>query len=127
MKPELAYLPHPGDINKDHQIVFQSAMVALRPILAGSPRKVLAYETLSETGWLSPYPEHNFIPDVFVELGQREVDTKIAAMKLYRHGIKESPHPRSEEGILNLARTRGMSVSLDYAEAFSLVREIRRI
>jgi LmbE family N-acetylglucosaminyl deacetylase len=36
IKPEIVYLPHMGDLNKDHRLVFQAAMVALRP----KPRSV---------------------------------------------------------------------------------------
>ena len=45
------YLPWHGDIHIDHKVVYKVTMVACRPIGDYSVKKVLAYETLSETEW----------------------------------------------------------------------------
>jgi len=49
VKPQVVYLPHGGDINNDHRLVFEVGLVALRPSNKTSVKKILCYETLSET------------------------------------------------------------------------------
>jgi LmbE family N-acetylglucosaminyl deacetylase len=44
--PNEVYIPHWGDIQKDHQLVAEAAMVALRPKNGLHISRVLAYETL---------------------------------------------------------------------------------
>jgi len=119
VKPHILYIPHKGDINKDHQIVFESAMVAARP-LGDVPMRILSYEVLSSTEW---YNHEAFNPNVFVEITDT-LDIKLKAMKQYKHGLMSPPHPRSIEGIVSLATLRGFTVGVKYAEAFTLVREI---
>ena len=67
--PQECYLPFLGDVHLDHQLVFRSAMVALRPNRAGQPRRIYAYETLSETNWNAPYLTPAFVPTHFVDIG----------------------------------------------------------
>jgi len=116
------YVPHSGDIHKDHCIAYEACLVASRPI--GCPvKKILAYETLSETEWAAPLPDRAFIPTVFVEINNF-IEDKLHAFSMYSTQVKESPHPRSKEGITTLARLRGSTIGSKYAEAFMLVREI---
>ena len=120
VKPEILYIPHCGDINRDHQIVFEAAMVASRPINDNVPKIILSYEVLSSTEW---YTQHAFNPNVFVDISQT-LSMKIKAMSEYKHGLRIYPHPRSIEGIISLAKVRGMASGMKVAESFSLVREI---
>ena len=123
VKPEVLYIPHKGDINKDHRLVFHAALVAARP-KPGSPiKKILAYETLSETGWAAPVIEDTFVPNVYVDISEA-LETKLKAMSAYKTELKEYPHPRSLEAITCLAKLRGTAIGVEAAEAFALVREI---
>jgi len=63
VNPDIVYIPHKGDLNKDHRLVFETSLVATRP---GNHKikRILSYETLSETEWGQPI-EH-FIPNVYV-------------------------------------------------------------
>ncbi len=54
LSPETSLLPFPGDIHRDHQLTFLSALVASRPHQESFPLRILAYETLSETNWNAP-------------------------------------------------------------------------
>ena len=47
-----------------------------------------------------------------------------AALAEYESEIKGFPYPRSEEGIISLAKYRGMQSANAYAEAFKLIRQI---
>ncbi len=120
IRPEIVYMPHHGDLNKDHRLVFESALVATRPNANGSVKRLLSYETLSETEWGNGLGE--FIPNVYEDIS-KEIKTKIEAMKAYRSELKEFPHPRSPEIIEALAKKRGSEAGLKCAEAFMLIRE----
>jgi len=123
VQPEVVYLPHQGDANKDHRLVFEAAMVATRPKPNLTIRKVLCYEVLSETEWAAPFEESAFIPNVWTNISG-VLETKLKAMSGYKSELKEFPHPRSLEAISALAKMRGANVGVDAAEAFMLVREI---
>src|SRR5690625_2240603 len=47
VKPNIAYIPHKGDMHIDHTAVAESAMVALRPVNNPQLKAIYAYETLS--------------------------------------------------------------------------------
>lgn len=123
VKPEVVYIPHRGDINKDHCLVFDAAMVALRPEPGTVVRKVLSYETLSETEWAAPFSENIFIPNLFVDIS-KTLEIKLEAMSAYKTEVKEFPHPRSLQAISALAKRRGSTVGVRAAEAFMLIKEI---
>jgi len=121
VKPEIVYIPHKGDLNKDHRLVFEAVLVAVRPVSRCRIKKLLSYETLSETTWGSPIKD--FTPNVYVDISGT-LEKKIEAMKAYEGEIKQYPHPRSLEMINILAKMRGSECGLDAAEAFMLIREV---
>lgn len=123
LQPEIVYIPHGGDVNSDHRLVFEAAMVATRPRPALAIRKVLCYEVLSETEWAAPFAENAFMPNVYVDISE-VLETKLKAMSEYKSELKEFPHPRSLESISALAKIRGATVGVEAAEAFRLIREI---
>ena len=122
VKPEIIFLPHPGDLNKDHRLVFEAGMFAAKPVFGSSVKKVLCYEVLSETEWGSPL-ERNFIPNTYIDISDVLKD-KLKAMSCYGNELKEYPHPRSLEAIEALAKKRGAEAGLKASEAFALIREI---
>jgi LmbE family N-acetylglucosaminyl deacetylase len=124
LKIDILYLPHRGDIHKDHTIIFNAGLVAARPINGCSVRTILTYETLSETEWAAPFGSDVFIPNVY-ELINEYLSLKINAMKFFISQLKQFPHSRSLESIENLAKFRGATIGKNYAEAFALIREIK--
>lgn len=123
IKPEIVYIPHRGDMQLDHKMVVDAAMVALRPKYEHIVKKIYSYETLSETGWDVPNTINDFIPNSYNDISDY-LDVKIQAMKIFRSQIAEYPNPRSVESIYALAIYRGTTVNLKAAEAFSVIREI---
>jgi LmbE family N-acetylglucosaminyl deacetylase len=119
-KPDILYIPHKGDLNKDHRLVFKSSLVATRPI-NHKVKRILSYETLSETEWGQSIEP--FIPNVYVDISET-LEKKIEAMKAYGSELKQYPHPRSLEVIEALAKKRGSEVGVKSAEAFILIREM---
>ncbi|WP_077369212.1 PIG-L deacetylase family protein [Anaerosalibacter sp. Marseille-P3206] len=123
IKPNIAFIPHKGDMHMDHVVVAQSAMVAMRPIGEIKIDEIYTYETLSETEWNIPSVNNAFIPNVWSDITEF-IDKKKEAMSCYKSQIKQAPHPRSNEIIEALAKWRGSTVGVPYAESFMLVRKI---
>lgn len=123
VEPEIVLIPHYGDLHLDHRWAAEAAMVAVRPLEAPSVKRVLAYETLSETEWNTPSASNAFIPNIWIDISA-ELDGKIAAMECYRSQLHDFPHPRSLKAIRALAAYRGSTVGVEAAEAFMLIRGI---
>lgn len=123
VKPEIIYAPHKGDINLDHQLVFDATMVATRPAPA-RVRKILSYETPSETDWAPPFKGIAFTPNVYVDITDT-LKVKLKAISVYKTELRKFPHPRSMKLLSALAKKRGAEAGLKAAEAFMLIREIK--
>jgi LmbE family N-acetylglucosaminyl deacetylase len=123
-RPELVYVVHPGDVHRDHGDVFEATLSVLKGfrMAALGVRRVLAYETLSSTEAAAP-GGRPFVPTVYSDIGPF-LERKLEIMALYETEAHEHPLPRAASAIQALARFRGASVGVEYAEAFQLVREI---
>jgi N-acetylglucosamine malate deacetylase 1 len=124
VRPDVLYVPFNGDLHRDHQRVFASALVAARPGHANTPQAIYAYETLSETNWNAPFLSPGFAPNVFVDISS-SIERKLAAMRAFASQLRNAPHERSLETLRALATLRGSTVGCTAAEAFVLVRQIR--
>ena len=124
IKPDEVYIPHRGDMQLDHQMVADAAMVGVRPKYAHKVKRVYAYETLSETGWNIPNVQNDFIPTVYEDISEC-FDEKMKAMAFFETQLSDFPDARSLEAIEALAKFRGATVHVCAAEAFSLIREIK--
>ena len=124
IKPDEVYIPHRGDMQIDHKMVVDAAMVALRPKYDHVVKRIYAYETLSETGWDIPNTVNEFIPTVYEDISET-LEKKLEAMKIFQSQLAEFPAARSLGAIEALAKFRGATVGCRAAEAFSLVREIK--
>jgi len=120
-KPQVVFCPFP-DRHIDHRLVFESTMVATRPIQAGvGIELVAAYETLSETHWNAPHIEPNFIPNMVVDIGGF-INQKITALKCYKSQIEIDKGPRSVKAVKALAQFRGTQAGFDFGEALHIIR-----
>lgn len=124
VEPDEVYIPHAGDMQKDHQLVNEAVMVAVRPKYTHKISAVYAYETLSETEWNIPNTVNAFIPNVYVDIGSY-IETKKKALEYFATQVSDFPDPRSLEAVEALAKYRGSTVKANAAEAFALIREIR--
>lgn len=115
-----------GDLNIDHRITAQAVLTATRPIAVKSPAEILSFEVLSSSEW-SFGAFGCFDPRYFVEIQESDLERKIAALREYRSELREAPHPRSVDGVVALARSRGFTVGVAYAEAFAPVRTVNRL
>lgn len=124
VRPDVVFIPHFGDMQKDHTIIAEAVMVAVRPKYAHHVQLVYSYETLSETEWNIPHVTNSFIPNVFVNI-EKHLSTKLAAMSCYKSQLGDFPDPRSLEAVESLAKLRGSTMGAKAAEAFMLIREYR--
>ena len=114
---EVVCIPFP-DRHEDHKFIFESCMVATRPVGKKYPKLIMCYETLSETNWNAPFIEPNFTPNFFINI-DNEIRDKCAAMNCYK---SQKSDTRSNEAIKSLAKFRGSQNGSKYAEAYQLVR-----
>ena len=54
-EPSMIFTHHYGDINKDHQILFQAVLTAARPLPGKNPIELLCFETVSSSEWSQQY------------------------------------------------------------------------
>lgn len=124
-KPDEVYIPHHGDMQLDHKMIVGAAMVALRPKYKHIVKRIYAYETLSETGWDIPNTVNDFIPTVYEDITDT-LQLKLKAMQFFNSQLGVFPEARSIDSLVSLAKFRGTTVNCHAAEAFSLVREIKK-
>ncbi len=120
-RPEIVYVQFGGDLNRDHALTFEAASVALRPG-AESVKEIYAFYTVGSTELKTP---GEFNPNVWVDI-EDQIERKIHAFSRYASEVREYPHPRSLEGIRNVAEFYGNQCCLKYAEAMMLMRKIAR-
>ena len=122
-RPNFVFCPFP-DRHIDHKLVFESTLVATRPVQAGADIElVAAYETLSETHWNAPYIEPNFIPNLVIDIS-KYINQKVEAMKCYRSQLTINKGPRSVKAVKALAQFRGSQSGFDFGEALYIIRMV---
>jgi len=115
-RPEIVYTAPKNDLNLDHQMVFNSTLVACRP--KSGVKQILCYEIQGNT-------KVPFAPNVFENI-EKEFPYKIKGFKMYKSEIEEFPNPRSITAIENLAIQRGVESGTKKAEAFELIRVVNQ-
>ena len=120
-KPEEVFVPHPSDVHTDHRVVFDAAASCTKWFRHPSVKRVLAYETLSETDF-GLGTDQGFRPNVFLDI-EPFLEDKLRAMDIYASELGSFPFPRSHEAIRALATLRGVASGFKAAEAFELLRE----
>ncbi len=123
VKPNIVYLPNRSDVHTDHQIVFKAAYSCTKNFRYPFIKKTYMGETLSETEFAPALYETAFIPNTFVDITEC-FDKKIEILNVFATEVMESPLPRSSNTIEALARYRGSTISVKYAESFVLLKEI---
>ena len=121
-QPTEVFVPHPSDVHTDHRIVFDAVASCTKWFRYPSIKRILAYETLSETDF-SLVIDGAFRPNVFVNI-EPFLEGKVRAMNIYSSELGEFPFPRSNKAIQSLASLRGVASGFDVAEAFMLLKEI---
>ena len=123
IQPEIVYIVNRSDIHTDHAISSRAIISATKSFRNPFIKRILMYEVVSETEIAPPLPENLFIPNVYSDISDF-LERKIAIMKIYKSEVQAPPLPRSIENIRALATYRGATVSVRYAEAFMLIKDL---
>lgn len=121
VRPRVVYCQYGGDVNRDHHLLFEAALVATRPV-ERYIESVYAFDTASSTEWGFP---RTFAPDTWIDISET-LPLKLEAMACYPSEVRDYPHPRSLAALEHRARAFGNQVCLDAAEVFMTLRHVRR-
>jgi LmbE family N-acetylglucosaminyl deacetylase len=123
-QPAVIFTHHGGDVNIDHQRSFEAVVTACRPLENETVKTIITFETFSGTEWRASSDPKHFIPNLFFEISEQNLDAKIKGMECYEFEKRAYPHPRSPEAMKIVAQRWGVAVGKKYAEAFCLIRNI---
>ena len=122
--PEVVYTHFYGDVNLDHQMVYRSTLVAVRPVPGQTVRELYCYRVPSSTEW-SPQLAHTvFLPNTMVDISHYTA-RKEPPLLDYQTEERPYPHPRSAQYVRETDRTCGLQWGMGSSEAFMLLRQIR--
>jgi LmbE family N-acetylglucosaminyl deacetylase len=108
IKPDLVLMPNSLDMHQDHNTIYNEGLRAFKHT------KILGYEL--------PWNNLNFTNNCHIKLNREHISAKMEALKAYKS--QAGRNYMDEEYFFGLAKTRGIQVSTDYAEAFELIRWI---
>ena len=122
-QPHVVFCPYP-DRHIDHRLVFDSVMVATRPVGHGKIIEIVAaFETLSETHWNAPHIEPNFTPNWVMDISHY-IEIKLKAIQCYKSQISPFPGPRSMQAVEALAKFRGTQAGFGFGEGMHIIRMV---
>jgi N-acetylglucosamine malate deacetylase 1 len=123
--PHTVYLVHEGDVHTDHRAVFIATLSVLKSfyMTKWNVHRIMSYETLSSTEAAAPAPARAFVPNVYSDISPY-LERKIEIMNIFKTERQDELLPRGDSAIRALARYRGATIGVEYAEAFQLIREV---
>jgi LmbE family N-acetylglucosaminyl deacetylase len=121
-QPGTVYLPDSADVHSDHRVCFDALWGAAKTFRSPFVRRILSYETPSETEFASASASV-FQPNVFIDMSAF-LEKKLEIMKIYDDELMPGNMPRSLDTLRSLASLRGSRCGAAYAEAFHLYQEI---
>jgi LmbE family N-acetylglucosaminyl deacetylase len=125
IQPELIYTHHVGDLNVDHRLTHRAVLIAGRPQPGSKVEAIYGFEVLSSTEWADQGQEAVFRPVHYVDI-TTTFQKKVKALTAYDMEMRDAPHARSYLAVEAKARVRGCEVGVPYAEAFTVIRQVRR-
>jgi len=123
IKPDIVFIPNRSDVQSDHRIAFEAIYACTKNFRAPFIKKLLMYETLSETEYAPALRENSFTPNIFVDITPF-INKKLEIMKIYKSEVMDEPYPRAMSSIKALNRFRGSRIGVKYAESFMLLFEM---
>ena len=118
--PDIIFTHHPDCLNIDHAITYRAVITAFRP-QHGISQQIYSFYIPSSTNF---NPLNNFCGNVYFKLEQKDVDKKIECLKIYKNELRDYPHSRSLDNIINLMKVWGSEIGTNYCEKFQLIRNI---
>ena len=123
-QPSIVFTHFIGDVNKDHQRVYESTLVACRPVSEQCVKRLFLYSVPSSTEWNVQTSTNVFLPNWYEDISGEWAERKYKAMECYRTELREYPHPRSIQYLRTADAAEGNRVGLLAAESFILLRSI---
>lgn len=123
IQPDTVFTHFWGDINKDHQCVYESTLVAVRPVMGQIVKALYCYSVPSSTEWNPNKADTMFMPNIFIEIEECK-EQKYSAMAAYKTELREYPHPRSVQHLRELDIAVGLQIGCKATESFVLLRSI---
>lgn len=114
LEPEVVFSPSTADVHQDHATVSAEVIRAFR-----RSSSIFGYDF----PWNVLYTAQL---NLFFELDERHLRRKIDALRLYKSQLAKENNCLTEEYVRSLAIERGNRVGVRYAEAFEVIREVRR-
>ena len=125
IRPHIVYTHSPNDLNVDHRIVAQATLTAFRPQAKEIWEKILAFEIPSSTDFAYFKKNKTFQPNYFLDI-KKYWNKKKKALQAYKIEMKKFPNSRSLKGIEILSKFRGMQNGLQQAEAYEILKSIKK-
>lgn len=122
--PSIVFTHFSADVNKDHQRVYESTLVACRPTSEQCVKKLFSYSVPSSTEWNAQTSASAFLPNWYEDISGEYAEIKYRALSCYQTELREYPHPRSVQYLRIADTAEGNRVGLLSAESFILLRSI---
>jgi LmbE family N-acetylglucosaminyl deacetylase len=106
LEPTLIFIPSLNDLHQDHKTIAEEGC--------------RAFKMATLLGYEEPWNNISFNTSSFVPLEERHVRKKIDALKEYKTQMYRNY--LNEDFIKGLAKTRGVQINKEYAEAFEVIR-----
>ena len=123
VQPDMVFTHFWGDVNRDHQEVYKSTLVAVRPVMGQVVKELYCYRVPSSTEWTPNKADTMFMPNYFVDI-EKFAEMKYKAFACYTTELREYPHPRSIQYLRETDKAAGLRVGLLAAEEFVLLRKL---
>ena len=123
IQPEVVYTHFYADVNLDHQMVYRSTLVAVRPVPGQCVKELYCYYVPSSTEWSPQLANTAFLPNVRVDISDYS-SIKERALLAYKTEIREYPHPRSARYVQEMDYSCGLQWGIGNSENFMLLRKI---
>ena len=123
LQPDTIFTHFWGDVNRDHQEVYKSTLVAVRPVMGQVVKELYCYRVPSSTEWTPNKGDTMFMPNIFVDI-MDYAEQKYKAFSCYSTELREYPHPRSVKYLRETDKATGLKVGLLAAEEFVLQRKL---
>lgn len=109
--PGLVIGPSLNDYHQDHLVVANEMIRAFK-----SSSSIISYEL--------PWNHVTFSNQMFITLEKKHVTKKLELLSSYKSQVIKNRSYFSSEFIFGLAKTRGVQINAEYAEAFEVIRWI---
>lgn len=124
VKPNIIYTHYREDLNIDHRRTYEAVLTATRPVGNCCVEEIYCFETVSSTEW-NFNQNNSFNPNYFVDVTDT-LEIKLKSMEWYKSELRDFPHPRSISNLIISAKKWGSVIGVNYAEAFEVIRIIKK-